>query len=126
MSGTIIKNYCEPDRDVCQGKFVQLLLDGREHLVFAPSEVHRYHNQILARFLEENTVVHRWVSRERLEFDSSEVRVIGGGRFRVNRQAKRLELWDNSQAYGRFDEKGLAEKLAGTGHPWGGFDVTIA
>ena len=123
---TIIRNYCAADCNFCEGKFVQLRINGREHLVFAPGEMHRYHNQILARFLKENAVFPRWVTRERLEFDASAVHVIGGGRFRVSTQAKRLELWDNSQAYGRFDERGLAEKLASSRHAWEGFSVKIA
>ena len=126
MSVTIIRDYCSPDTNVCQGKFIQLILGGRENLVFAPRELHQYHNQILAHFLDENGISCRWASKERLEYDVSRVRVVGGGRFRVDRQAKLLHLWDDSQVYGRFDENGLVEKLSNKSHPWSEFGVKIS
>ena len=51
--------------------------------------------------------------------------VSGGDRFRVNALTETLLLWDNSQAYGRFEESGLPDKIAGAGHPWSGYEVKI-
>ena len=51
--------------------------------------------------------------------------VSGGGRFRVDTLTETLLLWDNSQAYGRFEESGLSDKIAGAGHPWSGYEVKI-
>jgi hypothetical protein len=110
----------------CQGKFLQLRLAGREYLVFAPTELHRFHNQILAHLLEDLEVPHRWEASEHLVWDHPEIAVIGGGKFRVSAAQRTLELWDNSQAYGRFDAEHLPEKIAAASHPWSGFTVRIA
>ncbi|PLX84107.1 MAG: hypothetical protein C0617_09245 [Desulfuromonas sp.] len=108
-----------------EGKFLQIVWRGREHLLFAPAEVHRYHNQILARFLQENAIAHRWVTEEKLEVDSPDLAVTGGGRYRAEVEGKVLELYDDSQAYGRFDEGGLAERVAASGGLWSGYDIRI-
>jgi hypothetical protein len=88
-------------------------------------EVHRYHTQILARFLEEQGLAHHWIGEDKLVVDDPEFRLIGGGRYQIRPGQARLDLWDNSQVYGRFDEAGLEQKIAGAGHPWSGFKVTI-
>ena len=108
-----------------KGKFLQLLVHGRELLLFAPSELHAYHNQILGRYLVETGVPHRWIEQDILKYDFPALKVIGGGRYRLNTRHRTLKLWDNSQAYGRFDPVGLAEKIAGADHRWSGFSVDI-
>jgi len=113
------------DGPVRQGKFLQLMWRGQEYLIFAPSELHRYHNQILAHFLTDNAVPHRWVTRERLEFAHPALVVIGGGRFRVSTGEEALALWDDSQVYGRFQAPGLMDKIAAAGHPWSRFTVRV-
>ena len=107
------------------GKFLQLIWLGQEYLLFAPFEVHRYHNQVLGHFLQDNAAAHHWGTDEKLEVDDPNVRVIGGGRYRVHQDQETLELWDNSQAYGRFDDSGLAERIAAAGHAWRDFKVKI-
>jgi hypothetical protein len=107
------------------GKFLQFTWRKQEYLVFAPFELHRYHNQILGRFLSDNAVAHRWITKGMLEVGDPDLGVTGGGRFRVSLDRKVLELWDTSQAYGRFDENGLLEKIADAGHAWSGFRVKI-
>ena len=114
-----------PDRVEYLGKFLQLTLRGREHLLFAPFENHRYHNQILGQFLAEAGIHHRWIEKDRLKYNFPALNVIGGGHFRLNMQQKTLVLWDSSQAYGRFDETGLAKKIAGAEHPWSAFTVDV-
>jgi hypothetical protein len=108
-----------------EGKFLQLTLRGQAYLLFAPTTVHRYHNQLLARFLGERRIPHRWATPETLVIGSDEVVVHGGGRFRVDPAARLLTLWDNSQAYGRFDARRIAAQLADSGHAWGGFEIRI-
>jgi hypothetical protein len=109
-----------------EGKFLQLALAGDEHLVFAPRVLHQYHNQILARFLGERGIPHRWIETQTLDVMSHDIVVFGGGRFRVDVPARTLALWDNSQAYGRFNEQGLAQKIAAARHPWHAFQVQIS
>jgi formylglycine-generating enzyme required for sulfatase activity len=40
--------------------------------------------------------------------------------------AETLLLWDNSQAYGRFEESGLPNKIAGAGHFGSGYELKIS
>ena len=113
------------DRPLREGKFLQLIWREREYLVFASSEIHRYHNQILAHFLTDSAIPHRWVTRETLEFAHPALNVIGGGRFRVDTGERSLALWDDSQAYGRFQTSGLTDRIAASAHPWSHFTVNV-
>ena len=115
----------EPQEPEAKGKFIQFTLGEREYLVFAPFSLHLYHNQILAQFVRENDIAHRWLGRETLVVDDPELLVIGGGRFHVDEQRGVLKLSDNSQAYGRFDERGLAEKITASNHAWSRYKVVI-
>lgn len=129
MSQLKIVSYPEslpasPDDEVL-GKFVQFRWRGIEYLLFATREAHRFHNLMLAQFLDEHALPHRWLDAQTLEIESDELEVIGGGRFRFAAQENQLELWDNSQAYGRFEEAGLAERIHDADHPWAGARVTI-
>lgn len=108
-----------------EGKFVQLVFQDCEHLVFAPFMLHGYHNQILARFLDERGISHRWRNPEVLDVETPALRVIGGGRYEVDVEAKTLSLWDNSQVYGRFDSHGLRDKISGAAHKWSGYSISI-
>ncbi len=109
-----------------EGKFLQLQLGTSEILLFAAPELYAYHNQILARFLQERSIPHKWAEQGKLEYDCSELLVIGGGRFRVSLTDRTLTLWDNSQAYGRFRASGLEQKIALASHPWSGYTVRIS
>jgi len=113
------------DADEVQGKFVQFRWRGVEYLLFATKEEHRFHNQMLARFLDEHGLPHRWQSEENLEIEVDDLAVIGGGRFYHTNAGNQLELWDNSQAYGRFDENGLEACIHSADHPWAGAKVMI-
>ena len=130
MTQTVILFYTAPDGPAgaaeYQGKFLQLFLRGQQHLIFAPAELHRFHNQILAHFAVDRNIAHRWVNDQILEIESPDLTVIGGGKFRLNTEKKILELRDNSQAYGRFDARGLPQAIASTEHAWSGFDIRIA
>lgn len=86
--------------------------------MFAAVGEHRYHNQILARFLSEQEVPHRWEGAESLIVDHPELAVIGGGRFRLDPTAMTLRVWDDSSVYGCFDPSRLVAQLAAAGSPW--------
>jgi hypothetical protein len=73
---------------------------------------------MLAHFLTDHDIAHRWQNDETLELDTDVVSVMGGGRFLFRRPQNVLELWDNSQAYGRFNETGIASKVHAADHPW--------
>ena len=124
--GTHIRTY--PPLDCGRawtGKFLQLALDGTSWLLFAGADPFRYHNQILAAFLDEHGVAHRWRGREVLEYDRQRVRVAGGGRFDLDLDSATLEVWDNSTAYGRFHEELVTQQLAATDPPWSVLSVRI-
>ncbi len=107
------------------GKFLQFRWQGNEYLLFATRDEHQFHNQMLAHFLSDHHIKHHWRDSEHLEFPDTEINVIGGGRFHFSADPTQLELWDNSMAYGRFDESGLAERLRGSGHPFGSGEIVI-
>ena len=107
------------------GKFLQLELDGIPWLLFADPVAFRYHNQILAAFLQEHGVAHHWTAPEALEYDIQRVRIAGGGRFELGADAMTLELWDNSAAYGRFDAIRLQSQIAASDAPWSQLRIRI-
>ena len=123
MTQTVILSYLAAGDG--EGKFIQFMLSGREYLVFAPRELHRFHNQILAHFLADRNLPHRWSGDQVLEVKAPDLAVIGGGKFRVSAKTKTLELWDNSQVYGRFDARGLAGRIGAADHPWSGYSIRI-
>ncbi len=114
------------DQAPLEGKFLQLLWAGRTYLLFASAEEHRYHNQILGRFLSEQGIPHRWEGVENLLVDHPELSVIGGGRFRLDLLTKQLRVWDASSVYGRFDASALSVQLAAADPHWQGLVLSVA
>lgn len=107
------------------GKFLQLELDGIPWLLFADAAALRYHNEILAAFLDERGVAHRWTGPELLEYDHERVLVSGGGRFALDMNSATLVLWDKSGAYGRFQESRIRSEMAAASAPWAGLEVRV-
>lgn len=115
-----------PSEDgISEGKFLQFIWQGVDYLLFADRGNLRFHNQILARFLDEHQIPNRWVDDQNLEIDDDRLEVIGGGRFRLDHKENRLELWDNSTAYGRFDETGIEAKINSAGIPWNEIQIAV-
>ena len=94
------------------GKFVQLRNNSREYLVFSPKELTRYHADIIERFCADREVPGVYDNTNK-RFDIIDIawKVIGGGKFVVNKKKKHLRLYDNSMAYGRYDRRGMKEKI---------------
>jgi hypothetical protein len=107
------------------GKFIQFMLRGQEYLVFAPFSLCTYHVDILQRFLEDEAVPHKPLSQDYILVKESTFNMIGGGRYQLDSEAKTLVLSDNSQAFGRFSEIELDNKIAGAGHDWSAYRLTI-
>jgi hypothetical protein len=114
------------DEAPLEGKFLQLRWAGRAYLLFASADEHRYHNQILERFLSEQGIPHCWEGAENLVVDHPELSIMGGGRFRFDLLTKRLRVWDASSAYGRFDAFALLAQLAAADPPWPELALSIA
>ena len=113
------------EHSIIEGKFLQLVLNNQEYLLFAPIELHHYHNQLLGCFLDEQSLPYQWKKKQTLDFDVAGLTVLGGGRYRVDLNSKILTLYDNSQVYGRFDQNGLIEKITKAGHSWSDFVIKI-
>ncbi len=126
MGNTVVILTYGADAPVVEGKFLQLIWRGREHLLFSPRTRHLFHNEILGTFLAERRIDHHWLNDQTLHIDADDLRIIGGGRFVADAGSRTLRLSDNSQAYGRFDENGLPEKIAAAESPWQTFSITIA
>jgi len=114
------------DEQEVSGKFVQFCWRGVVYILFATKAEHRFHNQMLAHFLKDHGLPHRWTNDENLSIDTDDLEVQGGGRFHYDRLERKLELWDNSQAYGRFTEEGLAECIHAAEHPWSDSSIIIS
>ncbi|HEX9627973.1 MAG TPA: hypothetical protein VGA00_13625 [Acidiferrobacterales bacterium] len=129
MSATGIHVYLPPggapSPTQLDGKFLQISWRGRDHLLFAPKSLHRYHNQMLAQFLAEHGIAHHWASDQQLDVDDPELRIHGGGRFRADAIRRELTLWDNSQAYGRFDAERAVGQIAAADHAWSAYRVVV-
>lgn len=109
-----------------QGKFLQLRFADSEYLLFAPKQLHGFHSQLLAHFLEDRELAHHWEDEQTLKIDIAGMTIIGGGKFRLDRSARTLELYDNSQAFGRFDDRAIVERIKAAGHGWGDYDIKIS
>lgn len=114
-----------PSATRLEGKFLQIRWRGGEHLLFAPTSLYRYHNQMLGRFVTDLGIAHHWAGDERLEIDDPELTIDGGGRFRIDDVRRELSVWDNSQAYGRFDAERVIRQIAAADHHWRGYRVVI-
>ena len=117
---TLILTYPTPMEDDAslEGKFLQLRLAARDYILFATVTECRYHSQILARFLSEQGIPHRWEQAVHLVVDYPGLEVVGGGRFRLDVSRESLQVWDDSSVYGRFDSSRFAVQLAAAGPPW--------
>jgi hypothetical protein len=94
------------------GKFVQIRHGDIEYLIFSPRELAPYHADLVKRFCEERNIAGRYVKdRKRYDIHEQEWTVAGGGKFEIDRGKKFIILYDNSMAYGKFDAKGLKEKI---------------
>jgi hypothetical protein len=99
-----------PDR--VEGKFVQMRKGSSEYLVFSPREFTKYHADVVERFCMDHGIPGVYVSaHKRFDILDPEWTVIGGGKFEMDRKKKRIRLYDDSMAYGKFDRKGLMEKI---------------
>jgi hypothetical protein len=102
-----------PDRTA--GKFVQVRHNDSEYLIFSSRELSPYHADLVERFCEGWKIPGRYVrERKRYDIHDPEWVVAGGGKFEADRAKKSILLYDNSMAYGRFDAKGLKEKIQRT------------
>lgn len=101
-----------PMPPVISGKFVQIRNESAEYLVLSPTEFTKYHADIVERFCFDKGIEGSYDS-ERKKYNISDTAwtIVGGGKFELDAIKKILKFYDNSMAYGKFDAKGLAEKI---------------
>jgi hypothetical protein len=94
------------------GKFVQMRNNSKEYLVFSPREFTRYHADIIERFCMDREIPGMYDKKNKC-FDIIDLAwsVIGGGKFEIDKKKKYLKLYDNSMVYGRYDRRGIKEKI---------------
>jgi hypothetical protein len=98
--------------DKITGKFVQIVNDSGEYLVFSPKEVSRYHADIVERFCAERGIPGVYNNtHKRFDVHDLEWTVVGGGKFAIDRRKKQIRLYDDSMAYGKFNGEGLKKKI---------------
>lgn len=124
-SGTYYSGKNESVPDKINGKFVQIRNKQTEYLVFSPKELTLYHANIVERFCLERGLKGAYAGEgKRFDIRKPGWGVVGGGKFDIDKTQKQIRLYDNSLAYGRFDSKGLKEKISSTGK-FPGYSVVI-
>jgi hypothetical protein len=99
-----------PDKG--SGKFVQIRKGDTEYLVFSPKELAPYHAHIVEHFCLERGIrgAHEGEGKKFSIHDSGWT-VVGGGKYEIDKEHRYIRLYDDSVAYGKFDRKGLKEKI---------------
>ncbi|GAB4489895.1 MAG: hypothetical protein OHK006_22080 [Thermodesulfovibrionales bacterium] len=100
---------CPPES---YGKFIQVRNSRSEYLVCALTTAMPYHANIAERFFSTQGVPGRFnAKRDFFEVADSGWTVVGGGVWRLTAQEQTLTLSGSSQAYGRFEARGLQENI---------------
>lgn len=108
------------------GKFVQIRNGPVEYLVFSPKELTPYHAGIVERFCREKGLTGSYDAKsKRFDIEEPGWAVAGGGKFELDGKEKVIRFYDDSMAYGRFDPKGLKDKIRSIGR-FSAYTVQIA
>jgi hypothetical protein len=96
------------------GKFIQIRHFETEYLLLSPIELSPYHANIAGRFFSREHIKGRFNKKQdHFEVLDPEWEVVGGGMWSINEKEKLLGLSGSSQAYGKYDRRGLREKILG-------------
>ncbi|MBI4690037.1 MAG: hypothetical protein HY754_07190 [Nitrospirae bacterium] len=100
------------------GKFIQIKNEGNdtEYLILSPKELSVFHANIVERFCLMKKIAGDYTTRrkDRFEIHDPEWHIVGGGKWAIDDNEKRLVLFDDSGVYGKFDSKGLRKKIMDT------------
>ncbi len=108
------------------GKFVLLRNGNTEYLILAPKDLSGYHADIVDRFCKQYDIAGVYDrGAKHFEIFDRNWNVAGGGMWRIDDKNKELNLYGASQAYGRFDEKGLLENILNVG-ALSGYNIKIS
>ena len=94
------------------GKFVLICSEDKEFLILSPQELSIYHANIVERFCSLRKIEGAFnLKRDHFKIFNSNWNVLGGGRWEIKGAKKVIRLFGASKAYGRFDSRGLKEKI---------------
>lgn len=94
------------------GKFLQIRHKDSEYLVFSPGELSKYHADIAERFFARKGINGSYNrKRDYYEISDPEWEIAGGGLWKMDADNRTLHLSGSSQAYGRYDRRGLKERI---------------
>lgn|GEM_PF-1141233 len=106
-------------------KFVIIQTANTLDMVVGPVARFRYHAGLVRQFCSDRSIPALY-SREsgRVEVYDQLVRVLGGGHFRIDPQARSVRFWGQSTAYGPY-ESDTVRKVAGTNAFFEGFTIMV-
>ncbi len=94
------------------GKFIQIKHKDTEYLIFSPKEFTRYHADLVEKFCLEKGIAGTYNRQlKRYEILDPSWGILGGGKFEIDEEEKILRLYDDSMAYGKFQEYGLMKNI---------------
>jgi hypothetical protein len=94
------------------GKFIQIRNESMEYLILSPKEFTKYHANIVEKFCLDKGIEGSYdPDRKRYDIYDKEWVIVGGGKFEIDAMKKTIRLYDDSMAYGKFDLRGLPEKV---------------
>ena len=97
------------------GKFILVAGSDSRWAVFSPAELSPYHAVIAERFFASQGVPGRYDSAKKKFLPTGrEWRVLGGGMWHCNADARTLWIYGQSAVYGGVDIRALAESLEGS------------
>jgi hypothetical protein len=97
---------------VITGKFVQIRNESMEYLVFSLKGFTKYHANIVERFCLDKGIEGSYdPDRKRYDIYDQEWDIVGGGKFEIDAIKKTIRFYDDSKSYGKFDPRGLREKV---------------
>jgi len=111
---------------VSEGKFVHITGPKEDYLVLSPVELTEFHAHIVQRFSRRRSEMSSvsLPSGEEVRFGTPGWNIKGGGRFRWDKESRRMSLWGASKAYGTFDGAYIREALRQS-KGWDDVDVEI-
>ncbi|MCG6553310.1 MAG: hypothetical protein L7F77_13375 [Candidatus Magnetominusculus sp. LBB02] len=120
---TQLKEPPPPERS---GKFVQMIdAKSGEFIVLSPKGLCSYHADIVRLFCKQKSVDGLYDNEHKFfEIYDKQWSVAGGGKWSIDDGRRTLRLYGYSQAYGRFDDKGLIERLSCI-NTLSGYDISI-
>ncbi len=97
---------------VISGKFVQIRNETTFYLVLSPSEFTKYHANIVERFCLDKGIEGSYdPEKKHYDIHDRAWKITGGGKFDLDTNKKTIKFYDNSMAYGRFNESLLGEMI---------------